>query len=90
VLGQRRGARRDASVKRWTVNSYVAKGYRGPDCGGRDRERRPRQLGKIDMNLSNISTAEADADRVPAGVARFDLHGRSVFRGSVVLPICQS
>ena len=86
---ERRGAGGDSSVERRTVNSYVGEWDCGPDCGARDGDRRPRQLGKIDVRLRDASAAHADGDRVSAGLARVGLPGRMILIAcvSVMVPI---
>ena len=70
------------------MNSYVAERHRGPNWCARDGDRRPWQLGKIDVRLRNVSAAHTDTDRVSAGLARVGLPGRMVLTCErVMVPI---
>jgi hypothetical protein len=58
------------------------------DCGARSGDRRPGQLGKIDVRLRNASVAHAHTDRVSTRVARVGLPFRVVVtRDSVMVEI---
>ena len=86
--GERRGAGGDSCVERRTVDSYVAERDRGPNWAARDGDRRPRQLGKINVRLRNPSAAHAGTDRVSTRLARVGLPGRMVLPcESVMVPI---
>jgi hypothetical protein len=74
----RRGARGGSSVERGTVNSYVGERNRGADWGAGDRDRRPRQLGQINVRLRNAHAGHADTDRMSARLARVGMPGRRV------------
>jgi hypothetical protein len=92
VGDERRGARGGASVERGTVNSYVGERNRGSDWGAGDRDRRPRQLGKINVRLRNASAGHADTDRMSARLARVGMPGRRVLtckRVMVLIRCCR-
>ena len=86
--GERRGASGGPSVEWRTVNSYVSEGRRRTNRGARGRERRPGQLGKIDVRLRNASAAHTDTDRMSTRLARVGLPGRMVITCErVMIPI---
>jgi hypothetical protein len=88
VGGERWGSGGDSWVERRTVNSYVGERDRGPNEGARDGDRRPRQLGKINLRLRNASAGHTDTDRVSTRLARVGLPGRMVLScKSVMVPI---
>ena len=85
---ERRGAGGNSRVERRTVNSYLGERDRGPNCGARDGERRPGQLGKINVHLQNASAAHTDTDCVSTRLARVGLPGWMVLTcESVMVPI---
>jgi hypothetical protein len=89
VGGERRGARGGSSVERRTVNSYVGERDRGPNWGARDGDRRPGQLGKINVRLRNASAAHTDTDRVSTRLARVGPQCRMVLIAclNVMVPV---
>ena len=86
--GERRGAGGDTWVERWTVDSYVSERDRGPNWRARDGDRRPGQLGKINVRLRNAGADHAETDRVSTRLARVGLPGRIVLTCKrVMVPI---
>jgi hypothetical protein len=56
------------------VNAYVSDANRRLNWNARDHDPRPGQLGEIDVHLRHRRARQADADRVPIGVAGIGLY----------------